>query len=134
LIKVEQRHVRDFYEIESVKHSWSARQLDRQISSLRDVTIASMAAIAGLEERSFLRRFRKATGLTPTEYCQHVRVGKAREILEFTSRTVEQIAWAVGYEDPGAFKKVFRKVTGLAPKDYRSRFARKGIAVSPALT
>jgi predicted nuclease of restriction endonuclease-like (RecB) superfamily len=34
LIKVEQRHVRDFYEIESVKNSWSARQLDRQISSL----------------------------------------------------------------------------------------------------
>jgi transcriptional regulator GlxA family with amidase domain len=96
-----------------------------QADGARDVTVRSMAATAGLEERTFLRRFHGATGLTPTEYCQHLRIGKAREILEFTSRTVEQIAWEVGYADPGAFRKVFRKVTGLAPKEYRSRFAHK---------
>ncbi|HWK47235.1 MAG TPA: GlxA family transcriptional regulator [Stellaceae bacterium] len=94
-----------------------------QAQGTQHVTLPAMAARAGLEERTFLRRFRRATGLKPTEYCQHLRVGKAREMLEFTSRTVEQIAWTVGYEDPGAFRKVFQKVMGLSPGDYRRRFA-----------
>jgi hypothetical protein len=41
------------------------------------------------------RRFRVATGLKPTEYCQHLRVGKAREMLEFTNGTIDHIAWTV---------------------------------------
>ncbi len=88
-----------------------------------DVTLTAMAAQAGLEERTFLRRFHKATGLKPTEYRQHLRVGKAREMLELTNRSVEQIAWHTGYEDVGAFRKVFHKVVGLSPSDYRRRFA-----------
>lgn len=93
-----------------------------QAHGARDATLGTMAAMAGLEERTFLRRFRKATGLKPTEYCQHLRIGKAREMLEFTRQTVERIAWDVGYEDPGAFRKVFSKITGLSPGDYRRRF------------
>jgi transcriptional regulator GlxA family with amidase domain len=102
-----------------------------QAQGARDVSLPAMAARAGLEERTFLRRFRKATGLKPIEYCQHLRVGKAREMLEFTTRTVEQIAWNVGYEDPSAFRKVFQKVTGLSPGDYRRRFG-VGPAITPA--
>lgn len=93
-----------------------------QAQGARQVTIPAMAARAGLEERTFLRRFHKATGLKPTEYCQHLRVGKAREALELTNRTVEQVAWDVGYEDAGAFREVFQKVMGLSPRDYRRRF------------
>lgn len=93
--------------------------------------ISEMASISGLEERTFLRRFQKATKLNPTQYNQRLKVGKAREMLEFTSRPVDQIAWAVGYEDPRSFRKVFHKVVGLAPADYRRRFAVKG--QSPAV-
>lgn len=93
-----------------------------QASGAVDVSLASMAERAGLEERTFLRRFRAATGLKPTEYCQHVRVGKAREMLEFTNDTVDHIAWVVGYQDPASFRSTFRKITGLAPSDYRKRF------------
>lgn len=92
----------------------------------QDADLASMAACAGLEERTFLRRFRAATGLRPTEYCQQVRVGRACRLLEFTRRNVEQIAWGVGYQDPGAFRKVFQRITGLTPSDYRRRFAVSG--------
>ncbi|WP_087502970.1 GlxA family transcriptional regulator [Pseudomonas sp. SID14000] len=92
----------------------------------QDADLASMAACAGLEERTFLRRFRVATGLRPTEYCQQVRVGRACRLLEFTRRNVEQIAWGVGYQDPGAFRKVFQRITGLTPSDYRRRFAVSG--------
>lgn len=94
----------------------------------REVNLAAMAACAGLAERTFLRRFRKATAFNPTEYCQRLRVGKAREILELTSRTIDQVAWDVGYEDAGSFRKVFQKVMGLKPGDYRRRFAPHGIA------
>ncbi|WDY59744.1 GlxA family transcriptional regulator [Pseudomonas sp. PSKL.D1] len=97
-----------------------------QASSARDVDVAAMAMRAGLEERTFLRRFRAATGLKPTEYCQQVRVGRACRLLEFTRRTVEQIAWGVGYQDAGAFRKVFQRITGMTPSDYRRRFALPG--------
>jgi len=94
-----------------------------QASAAQGADLAGMADCAGLEERTFLRRFRAATGLKPTEYCQQVRVGRACRMLEFTRRTVEQIAWGVGYQDPGAFRKVFQRTTGLTPSDYRRRFA-----------
>lgn len=93
-----------------------------QAQGAQGATLPAMAARAGLEPRTFLRRFRKATGLRPTEYCQHLRVGRARERLELTTRSIEQIAWEVGYEDAGAFRKVFHKLLGLSPGDYRRRF------------
>ncbi len=76
-----------------------------------------------MEERTFLRRFKAATGMTPTDYCQHIRVGKARELLEFTRRPVDQIAWSVGYEDASAFRRLFQRIMGLSPGEYRQRFS-----------
>ncbi len=94
----------------------------------RPASIADMAAQARLEERTFLRRFKAATGLKPIEYVQHLRIGKARELLEFTRRPVDQIAWAVGYEDAAAFRRVFNRILGLSPGEYRSRFAAQAAA------
>jgi transcriptional regulator GlxA family with amidase domain len=86
-------------------------------------SIADMAGQARLEERTFLRRFKAATGMKPIEYVQHLRIGKARELLEFTRRSVDQVAWAVGYEDSSAFRRVFHRILGLSPGEYRNRFA-----------
>ncbi len=93
-----------------------------QANGAVDVSLPAMARQAGLEERTLLRRFRAATGLKPTQYCQHLRVGKAREMLEFTTGTIDHIAWTVGYQDPATFRSLFRKITGLAPSEYRNRF------------
>lgn len=90
--------------------------------SSESIAIPAMAARVNLGERTFLRRFHKATGMTPTQYVQQLRVLKARESLEFSMLTVNEIAWAVGYEDPGSFRRVFRGVVGLCPMDYRRRF------------
>lgn len=105
-----------------------------QAKGARAVSVADMAARAGMEERTFLRRFKAATGLKPTEYSQHLRIGKARELLEFTKRPVEQIAWTIGYEDVAAFRKLFHRIIGLSPGDYRQRFGvgRGGAAVAAA--
>lgn len=86
------------------------------------VTVDRMAAKAKLGQRTFLRRFQKATGLTPTEYVQHLKVQKARELLEFTTLSIKEISWKVGYEDAGFFRKIFQKLIGLRPLDYRRRF------------
>jgi transcriptional regulator GlxA family with amidase domain len=98
-----------------------------QAKGARAVTASAMAKKAGMEERTFLRRFKAATGLTPTEYAQHLRIGKARELLEFTKRPVDQIAYSVGYEDASAFRRLFHRIMGLSPSDYRHRF---GVAVA----
>jgi transcriptional regulator GlxA family with amidase domain len=94
-----------------------------QNSDVSSLSVSTMAAKARMGERTFLRRFQKATGLTPTEYVQRLRVGKARESLEFSSLAMKEIAWKVGYEDYGAFRKVFQKIMGLSPADYRLRFS-----------
>jgi len=83
-----------------------------QTEGTKQPSISEMASVSGLEERTFLRRFQKATGLNPTKYNQRLRVGKAREMLELTRQTVNQISWAVGYEDPRSFRKVFQNVMG----------------------
>ncbi|MEO1331328.1 MAG: GlxA family transcriptional regulator [Pseudomonadota bacterium] len=85
-------------------------------------TSPNLAAVAGLGERTFLRRFSKSTGIKPTEYIQNVRIAKALEALELTQQAVDQIAWDVGYADPASFRKTFQKLTGLTPSDYRQRF------------
>ncbi|KLD71128.1 GlxA family transcriptional regulator [Xanthomonas pisi] len=94
-----------------------------QETGAQEVALRSLAAQAGLEARTFLRRFQKATGMTSTEYGQRLRVGRARTLLEATAMTIDAIAWEVGYQDAAAFRKVFKRILGLSPSDYRQRFA-----------
>ena len=94
-----------------------------QIHYSESLTIPDMAAVAMLGERTFLRRFKKATGMRPIEYLQALRVGKAREMLEFSQKSFGEIAHKVGYEDQGAFRKVFLRLVGLQPSEYRRRFS-----------
>jgi transcriptional regulator GlxA family with amidase domain len=93
-----------------------------QATEARDIDLATLAMQAGLEERTLLRRFQKATGLTTTEYCQRLRVGRARELLQSSPLAADQVAWEVGYADAGAFRKVFTRIVGLTPAEYRKRF------------
>lgn len=93
-----------------------------QATDAKEADLAVLALQAGLEERTFLRRFQKATGLTTTVYIQRLRVGKAQEHLQFSNAPVDRIAWEVGYADAGAFRKVFRRIVGLTPNEYRRRF------------
>lgn len=87
-----------------------------------EITLADMATRSGLEERTFLRRFRKSTNMTVTEYLQRYRVNKARDLLQFSAQTIENIACSVGYTDGSAFRKVFHMIVGLSPSEYRRRF------------
>lgn len=94
-----------------------------QATLAKDIALTTLAAQARLEERTFLRRFQKATGMTTTEYCQRLRVGRAREQLQFGTASIDRVAWEVGYNDSGAFRKVFTRIVGLSPGEYRRRFS-----------
>lgn len=76
-----------------------------------------------LAERTFTRRFVAATGLTPIQYVQRLRVEDAKRRLERTDDPVDEIAWRVGYEDPAFFRRLFRRTVGMAPGAYRRRFS-----------
>jgi transcriptional regulator GlxA family with amidase domain len=84
--------------------------------------LTDLVGKSGLEERTFLRRFRKATKMTVTQYLQRFRINKARELLQFGTHPVEEIAWTVGYADASAFRKVFLNIVGLSPSEYGRRF------------
>lgn len=90
------------------------------------VSVADIARYADLEPRTFLRRFVAATGMKPSVYQQRLRITRAREMLEFSQASIEEISWSLGYGDVGGFRRVFRKVMGLTPSDYRRRFCQPG--------
>lgn len=76
---------------------------------------------AGLPERTFKRRFKAATGYAPMEYVQAMRVEEAKQLLESSESAIEDIALAVGYEDPAFFRQLFKRRTGVTPARYRQR-------------
>jgi len=74
---------------------------------------------SGLAERTFKRRFTKATGHAPLSYVQQLRIEEAKRRLERGSEPVDEIGWQVGYEDPAFFRRLFKRITGLSPGSYR---------------
>jgi transcriptional regulator GlxA family with amidase domain len=75
-----------------------------------------------LAARTFKRRFVSATSLTPIAYVQRLRIEDAKQRLERTDASVDEVSWRVGYEDPAFFRRLFKRTTGLAPGAYRRRF------------
>ena len=84
--------------------------------------VAAMATLSGLPERSFIRRFTKAAGMTPLSYVHALRLEEAKQMLETTDLSIEAIAAEAGYEDTSFFGRLFRRQTGLTPAHYRLRF------------
>ncbi len=87
-----------------------------------DNPVARLVAESGLPERTFARRFQAATGYSPAEYVQTVRVEEAKQLLETTTEPTDIVAQRVGYEDPTFFRRLFKRRTGVTPARYRQRF------------
>ncbi|HEX2871270.1 MAG TPA: helix-turn-helix domain-containing protein [Polyangiaceae bacterium] len=87
-----------------------------------EAPVASMVRLSGLPERTFKRRFQKAVGMPPLEYVHALRLERAKQLLETTEETLEQLAEKVGYEDAAFFSRLFRRKVGLTPAVYRRRF------------
>ncbi len=83
---------------------------------------------SGLPERSFKRRFTQATGHSPMDYIQQLRVQEAKRRLERTEEAIDEISWKVGYEDPAFFRRLFKRLAGITPGAYRRKFRVPSVA------
>lgn len=95
---------------------WLAHHYDRRSP------VAGMLELSGLPERSFKRRFKRATGMTPMDYVHTLRLEEAKQILETDDGPVEAVAEQVGYEDASFFRRLFGRRVGMTPARYRRRF------------
>lgn len=85
-------------------------------------TIDDLSSMFNIGRRNFDRRFIKATGNTPIEYSQRVKIEFAKKAFETNRKTINEVMYEVGYSDVKAFREVFRKITGMSPLEYKSKY------------
>ncbi|HMQ47659.1 MAG TPA: helix-turn-helix domain-containing protein [Saprospiraceae bacterium] len=105
--------------------------IDEQIKTVQDfiesnyhdtLTVNNLAHRFLFSRRNFLRRFKDATGNTPIEYLQRVRIEAAKRLLEHSPKNVGEVVSEVGYADEKTFRILFKKHTGFSPFAYRERY------------
>jgi AraC-like DNA-binding protein len=84
--------------------------------------LEAMARVACFSKFHFLRLFRQAYGETPARYLAHVRLERARILLETSQMSVTEICLDVGYESLTSFSSAFRRFAGASPQRYRRRW------------
>ena len=86
------------------------------------ISMENLASSFAIGRRNFDRRFKKATGNTPLEYLQRIKIEAAKKYFESTRKSIKEVMYEVGYSDLKAFRTIFRKITGLSPVQYRNKY------------
>lgn len=97
-------------------HDWLAEHL------AEDLSLPRLADRAGMSERTFLRRYREATGMTPASAVERLRVEASRQMLAETRLPIKRIAARCGFGSEETMRRAFAKLHGVSPSDYRERF------------
>lgn len=107
------------------RHGRLADVIAAIIANLHEpMSIDSMAELAAMSPRTFMRRFQETTGKTPAEWLIDARVERARELLEHSDLSVEQIAARSGFGTAATLRHHFRRKLQVSPIGYRARFSR----------
>lgn len=91
------------------------------------ISIEDLSSKFSAGRRNFDRRFIKATGNTPVEYTQRVKIESAKKSFENSRKTINEVMYEVGYSDVKAFREVFRKITGMSPLEYRAKYNKEAL-------
>ena len=91
------------------------------------ISFEDLSSKFAVGRRNFDRRFIKATGNTPLEYAQRVKIEAAKKAFETSRKTIHEVMYDVGYSDMKAFREVFRKITGMSPLAYRERYNKEAM-------
>ncbi|MEO7977996.1 helix-turn-helix domain-containing protein [Flavobacterium sp.] len=86
------------------------------------INIEDLTSKFNVGRRNFDRRFIKATGNTPIEYSQRLKIESAKKAFETNRKTINEVMYEVGYCDVKAFREVFRKFTGISPLEYKKKY------------
>lgn len=89
------------------------------------ITVTAMAATARSSVRSFSRNFASQTGQTPLRWLHAQRIELARELLETSDLSIDEIAARSGLGSPANFRTHFKRATSLAPQRYRVAFTER---------
>lgn len=91
------------------------------------ISVEHISSLFSVGRRNFDRRFIKATGNTPGEYSQRVKIESAKKAFETTRKTINEVMYEVGYTDVKAFRDVFRRITGMTPLEYKGKFNKQAV-------
>ena len=86
-----------------------------------ELSLGEMARAVNMSAFYFCKSFRRATGMTFTDYLARVRVEKVRNLLLNPHKRISEAAYEAGFQSLSQFNRVFRRVAGEAPTAYRSR-------------
>jgi len=88
---------------------------------VRHIHIPILADRAGINEYKLKVGFKELFQISPYQYRLHLCLGKAKQLLDETDDTIDQIASKAGFETYNGFSSAFKKAFSLAPTDYRNR-------------
>ncbi|MDQ1666681.1 MAG: hypothetical protein QOH75_2712 [Actinomycetota bacterium] len=100
--------------------AWALTHLDQPLD------LPSLARHARMSVRTFTRRFRDETGMSPGKWIIQQRVERARHLLETTDLAVDQVARHAGFGTGAALRQQLSAAVGVAPSAYRSTFRSAG--------
>ncbi|MBY6141224.1 AraC family transcriptional regulator [Leisingera daeponensis] len=106
-----------------LQHESPASRICRVISLIRadckaHLTVAAMAAAAGMSQSTFHEHFKALTATTPLQYQKELRLLEARRLL-LSGTPVSAAAYDVGYESPAQFSREYARKFGLPPREER---------------
>ena len=93
------------------------------------ISVQHLSGKFAVGRRNFDRRFIKATGNTPVEYAQRVKMEAAKKAFDTSRKTVNEVMYDVGYSDVKAFREVFKKLTGMSPLAYRKKYNKEAASL-----
>jgi len=96
----------------------------------RDIKLSQVAARFDMSVRSFNRRFKNATGQSPLQYLQEIRIKNAKDLLQTSNLSISEVAYKVGYQDMGHFTGLFKKLLATTPTEYRATVRAKLFTVN----
>jgi transcriptional regulator GlxA family with amidase domain len=95
---------------------WLLDHLDHQVN------LDDLARRAAMSKRTFTRRFRDETGMSPVQWLNQQRLDHARSLLERTDLAVDRIAERAGFGTGGSLRLHFQDALGVSPRAYRATF------------
>lgn len=85
-----------------------------------NISLISLSKTYNYSVSRFSNLFKQKTGYAPIDYFLQMKMQKACQLLDFSDRSIKDIAFSMGFEDPYYFSKRFRKIIGVSPRKYRT--------------